>query len=95
MELQSYVSDMEVARGFAVEDALRKGLLLAEEVGEVLKALRKLSGGGIANDSKPLDLADELADVVIVLCAIANRYEIDLEFAVRRKENANQLRFWE
>lgn len=37
---------------------------------------------------------DELADLIIYLCAIANRYEIDLEQAFREKEEINKERTW-
>jgi NTP pyrophosphatase (non-canonical NTP hydrolase) len=39
-------------------------------------------------------VADELADVVILLCAVANRYGVDLEAAIRAKEEVNKTRVW-
>ena len=37
---------------------------------------------------------EELADILIVLSAVANRYGIDLESAFRRKEEVNKKRVW-
>ena len=39
-------------------------------------------------------VADELADVLIFLCSIANRYDVDLEAAFRDKEVLNKSRTW-
>lgn len=94
-DLQTYVTGMEQARGFAHEDVTRKALLLAEEVGEALKAIRKLTGGSTDTDWRPSDLAEELADILIVVATIANRYTINLEAAIRHKENINRHRLWD
>jgi NTP pyrophosphatase (non-canonical NTP hydrolase) len=40
------------------------------------------------------DVADELADCLIYVCAIANRYRVDLEAAFRAKEAKNSEREW-
>jgi NTP pyrophosphatase (non-canonical NTP hydrolase) len=37
---------------------------------------------------------EELADVLIYVCAIANRLEINLEEALRNKEAFNETRTW-
>jgi NTP pyrophosphatase (non-canonical NTP hydrolase) len=94
-ELQDYVRGMEDDRGFAHEDAARKALLLAEETGEALKAVRKLTGGSLDTEWTPNDLAEELADILIVTAALANRFDIDLEQAIRHKEAINRKRLWE
>ena len=39
-------------------------------------------------------IGDELADVFIYLCSLANRYGIDLEAAIRAKEEINKTRVW-
>ncbi len=38
---------------------------------------------------------EELADVLIYICSIANRSGIDLEQAFRDKEDVNKKRTWE
>jgi NTP pyrophosphatase (non-canonical NTP hydrolase) len=38
---------------------------------------------------------EELADVLIFVCSIANRFNIDLEKAFRDKEGVNKNRVWD
>ncbi|OHY90564.1 hypothetical protein BI375_23030 [Vibrio rotiferianus] len=71
-----------------------KCLLLGEEVGELFKAVRKAEGIAIDPTSKVGDISDELADIFIYLCSIANRYDIDLEKAFLEKEQKNSQRTW-
>jgi len=40
------------------------------------------------------EIGDELADIFIYLCAIANRKGINLEAAFRKKEEKNKQRIW-
>ncbi len=92
--LQRYVEQLENERGFAGQTVLHKCLLMGEEVGELFKAVRKHEGLPIEDTGQPLSIADELADLLIYLCAIANRYGIDLEEAFRAKERRNATRSW-
>ena len=46
----------------------------------------------LSNQSFAID--EELADILIYVCAIANRCEINLEDAFRRKEEINKKRIW-
>jgi NTP pyrophosphatase (non-canonical NTP hydrolase) len=69
-------------------------LLLGEEVGELFKAVRKQQNLTVDPQSRVGDVEEELADVLIYLCAIANRLDIDLEDAFRRKEQRNEQRVW-
>lgn len=93
---QEYVRELEIERGFDKEDVLKKCLLLGEEVGELFKAVRK-KGKVIKVDhsSKSGSVDEELADIIIYLCTIANRFGIDLEDAFRAKEEINKKRSWE
>ena len=95
-ELQSYVATLERERGFAEQSVVQKCLLLGEELGELFKAVRK-SHGDIAYDDggHDADAPGELADVVIVLCAIANRLGVDLAQAVISKEERKAGRAWQ
>ena len=93
-EYQSYVEQLEVERGFAHQSTRDKCLLLGEELGELFKAIRKAEGLAIDATSSVGSVAEELADVFIYLCAIANRYHIDLESAFREKEALNHQRSW-
>lgn len=93
-DFQNYVRTLEDERGFADQDILAKCLLLGEEMGELFKAIRKTQKIAIDPTSKVNDVRDELADVFIYLCSIANRYEIDLEAAFLAKEEKNKQRTW-
>jgi NTP pyrophosphatase (non-canonical NTP hydrolase) len=76
-ELQKEVIEIEVERGTSTESISQKSLLLTEEVFEVMKVLR--ADSGIATSSRPaVELGDELADVLFVCAAIANRVPTDL-----------------
>jgi NTP pyrophosphatase (non-canonical NTP hydrolase) len=69
-------------------------LLLGEEVGELFKAVRKATRMGIDQEASVAPVGDELADVLICLCCVANRFGIDLERAFRDKETRNNTRTW-
>lgn len=58
--------------------------VLAEETGEVGRAMARIYGDQSAKPGEKLDLADELADVLWVVTAIANQCGIDLTDALRR-----------
>jgi NTP pyrophosphatase (non-canonical NTP hydrolase) len=93
-DLQKYVSQLELERGFADQDALDKCLMLGEEVGELFKAVRKSRKLKLDPASKVGTIAEELADIFIYVCSIANRFDIDLERAFREKEEINKGRTW-
>jgi NTP pyrophosphatase (non-canonical NTP hydrolase) len=92
--LQKYVAELETERGFAQQTTIDKCLLLGEEVGELFKAVRKSEGLAIDSNSNFTEIGDELTDILIYLCAIANRKGIDLESAFRDKEEKNKKRIW-
>ena len=93
--IQQYVKELEVERGFDHQTVIEKCLLLGEEVGELFKAIRKTERIKIDTNSQKHEVGNELADILIYLCAIANRYNIDLETAFREKEEINEKRKWE
>jgi NTP pyrophosphatase (non-canonical NTP hydrolase) len=93
-DFQRYVAELEVERGFAHQGPLEKCLLLGEEVGELFKAVRKEQGIGVDRGSKIGAIREELADILIYVCAIANRYGVELEAAFREKEAVNHGRSW-
>lgn len=55
--------------------------VLTEEVGEVARVMARRYGDQSAKEGEKLDLADELADVLWVVLAIANQTGIDLSDA--------------
>jgi len=93
-DIQEYVIQLEEERGFTEQSVLQKCLMLGEEVGELFKAIRKQQNIKIDNNSKFGTIDEELADILIFVCSIANRYEIDLEKAFRDKEEINKTRVW-
>lgn len=93
-DFQKYVHELEKERGFSNQSIIDKCLLLGEEVGELFKAVRKTEGLAMDSNSAVAEVSDELADIFIYLCAIANRKNIDLEKAFRSKEEINKIRTW-
>lgn len=92
-DFQQYVLQMKQERGFNTTDKFYECCLLAEECGEVISAVRKNSkNGSIGSGSKVGDVAEELADVFIYICSLANMHGIDLEQAFRDKEEKNKQR---
>lgn len=94
-DLQVYVRELEKERGFSQQNARDKCLLLGEEIGELFKTVRKAEGLAVDKNSNFKNISHELADILIYLCSIANRFEIDLEDAFRKKEEINKSRNWE
>jgi NTP pyrophosphatase (non-canonical NTP hydrolase) len=82
-ELQRRIVQIRAERGF-VTDPLKIYILLTEEVGEVSSELQRLWSKNY-DDFDTNRLADELADVFVLLTALANAFEIDLEEAVQTK----------
>lgn len=62
---------------------LTNAVILAEETGEVAAVMARLFGDQVAKEGDCLNLADELADVLWVVMAIANQTGIDLSEAFR------------
>ncbi|MBS0471960.1 MAG: pyrophosphohydrolase [Proteobacteria bacterium] len=93
-DFQRYVTALEAERGFASQTPVDKCLLLGEEIGELFRAVREKEGIAIDPNAKVGAIADELADVFIFVCSLANRYGIDLEEAFRTKEVTNKTRTW-
>jgi len=92
--LQAYVAKLEADRGFADQSAIQKRLLMGEELGELFKAVRKHEGLPIDPEGTTQSVAWELADLLIYIWAVANRYDVDLEDAFREKERVNAERVW-
>lgn len=57
--------------------------ILVEEVGEVARIMTRIYGDqSFKSGKKAPDLADELADVLFVVCCIANQTGVDLTTAI-------------
>ena len=93
-DFQKYIADMENERGLS-SDIFHYCLMMGEEVGELFKAIRKSEKHHIDHNSKIGSVEEELADVFIFLCAIANKFGVDLEKAFREKQEINKKRVWQ
>ena len=67
-------------------------LKLAEEVGELSRAMRKGLKAPNARDIKGT-IDEEVWDVMYYAIAIANLYDIDLEQVIKRKSEMNESRY--
>ena len=95
-DFQRYVMEMKQERGFNTTDKFYECCLLAEECGELISAVRKNNKkGSVGSGSQIGNVAEELADVFIYICSLANMHGIDLEQALRDKEEINKTRTWE
>ena len=93
-KLQAYVWQINKERGFDTVDAAKKMLMLTEEVGELAKAVRRTVGLKFTDTTKQTDLAEEIADVLIVLLGLSSLVEVDAYQAFLAKETKNRKRTW-
>ena len=100
-DYQRYVHELEAMHGWLDVDLVHNCFLMGEEVGELFKAVRRTRRMFEQTEAPPAgaearraEVADELVDVLNYLLAIANRLDIDVEEAFRRKNAANQTRTW-
>jgi NTP pyrophosphatase (non-canonical NTP hydrolase) len=93
-QLQRYIDGEAEKRGFGRQNALEKCLILGEEVGELFKAIRKEEKIPVGRHSRIGTIDEELADVLMYVCSIANYYGVDLERAFRAKDKVHSKRVW-
>ncbi|HEU4965900.1 MAG TPA: MazG nucleotide pyrophosphohydrolase domain-containing protein [Candidatus Saccharimonadales bacterium] len=93
-DIQKYIHKTNKYRKHRT-DVLYCMLMLCEETGELAKAVRKHIGGKL-DVAKPATggAAEEAADVLWLLIAVCNELGIDLEQALRAKEEKNKVRIW-
>lgn len=95
-DLQRFVAARCEERGWQNRSDIERLMFLSEEVGEVAKEIRKLSGKyGYKHPGTTAHLAEELVDVLNFIIDIANANNIDLEVAFRAKWQAVATRTWE
>ncbi len=83
-EAQKQVDEWIKSYGVRYFDELTNMAILTEEVGEVARIMARRYGEQSSKKGEKLDLADELADVLWVLCCIANQTGVDLTEAFVR-----------
>jgi NTP pyrophosphatase (non-canonical NTP hydrolase) len=95
-QLQDYVRQMVLRRGFDDESSQDVMLLMVEEIGELAKSLRKSTGLKVdSNRSRSYpELEEEIADVFIYLLDLCNLQGVDLFKAFSDKEENNEKREW-
>ena len=82
-DLQKRIADEREKRGF-VTDPVKLAVLLIEEIGEIASELKRhwsKNYDGIRADR----LEEEIADAFVILAALANQFDIDIEEAVENK----------
>ena len=82
-DLQKAISVTRAERGF-VTDPVKFQVLLTEEVGEIAAEIKKLWSVNY-DDFNRDRLQEEIADVFVLLAALATRFDIDIEEAVTTK----------
>jgi NTP pyrophosphatase (non-canonical NTP hydrolase) len=100
-DYQRYVHALEAQHGWLEVDLVHNCFLMGEEVGELFKAVRRVvrlyeqEGAPPAlEEERRREAGDEIVDVLNYLLAIANRLDVDVEEAFRRKNAENQQRTW-
>lgn len=97
-DAQSWIEEMCKERGFDTNTPLEKFLLFSEEVGELAKAIRKVQGMHVEGSHTPeqinFGIREEIADVAMYLMDIANTFSVNIEDAIREKEEINKKRTW-
>ncbi|MCM1224133.1 MAG: nucleotide pyrophosphohydrolase [Lachnospiraceae bacterium] len=98
-EAQKAVDEWITTIGVKYFSPLTNMAILAEETGEVARAMARLYGDQKAKGTDNLNLAEELADVMWVTMAIANQTGVDLTKAfsenLRKKTERDKDRFKE
>ena len=94
-DVQEFVMTMKKDMGFYQEDPYVELVLLMEELGELVKSVRKArKGSSIDPNSQIGSIEEEIADVMVYLTQVANLFDIDMEKAIRDKHISNQSRVW-
>lgn len=96
-DIQKYTENILEIRGFNIQSAQDKMLLLTEEIGELAKAIRKAETRIIIDYDKIENysfIESEVADVFIVLMSLCNVLNINLYNSFIDKEKENIERVW-
>lgn len=95
-DIQLFVKDQCEERGWTDRTDTDRIMMLAEELGEVAKEVRKHTGKlGYNKPESTESLALEIVDVLNWLVDLANNNQIDLEAAFRQKWQKTDSRSWE
>ena len=82
-DLQKTISRARAERGF-VTDPVKIHVLLSEESGEIASEIKRLWSKNYGDFNRD-HLQEEIADVFVLLAALATQFDIDIEEAVVEK----------
>lgn len=91
-ELQSSVDQWINTHGVRYFSELTNLAVLMEEVGELSRLMSRTYGDQSFKTGEKQDLGDEMADVLWVLCCLANQTGVNLSDAMRRNFEKKTLR---
>ena len=93
--LQDYIHAKIRERGFEDESLHERLLLLTEEVGELIKACRHMSGMYVDQKKKNThEVGEEVTDVINLVFAVGIALGLDIEKEFRVKEAHNDKRIY-
>jgi len=90
-ELQKLIDDWIHQHGVRYFGELTNLAILMEEVGELSRIMSRTYGEQSFKEGEKCDLADEMADVLWVLCCLANQTGVDLNEAMLRNIDKKTL----
>lgn len=93
--MQTYVDAKIISRGFDDESLHERLLLLVEEIGELTKACRKISGMNVDTKKKNFStVGEEVTDCINMLFAVGIELGLDIEKEFVKKEKIVDKRFY-
>jgi|SRR3989344_2195914 len=93
--LQEYIVKKGKERGFSSETLHERLLILVEEIGELMKAVRKTDNGFLdKSKDNDADLEGEISDILTMLFWTAHKLNVDVSKAFKKKEKENNKRVW-
>ena len=94
-KLQEYIVKKGKVRGFSSETLHERLLILVEEIGELMKAVRKTDNGFLDKSKyNDADLEGEISDILTMLFWTADKLNVDVSKAFEKKEKENNKRIW-
>jgi NTP pyrophosphatase (non-canonical NTP hydrolase) len=91
-EAQQQVDAWIKTHGVRYFNELTNTAILMEEVGELARIMARTYGEQSFKEGEKADLADEMADVLWVLCCLANQTGVNLQEALKRNFEKKTLR---
>ncbi len=91
--LQEHIDYKIKQRGFQDESLHERTLLLVEEIGELVKEVRKVSGMYVEKNRKiKYEIGKEIAEVINLIFAVGIKLGINIEKEFIEKEKINDKR---